>query len=247
MYCKPLKIDEYTVYYDNKAAAQQTIHEIFHEQGYVFQASTLTPLIIDAGSNIGIATLFFKKCYPKAKILCFEPDPVAFEILQKNVSMNQLHDVTLYNLALSNRFGKVKFYGQVDVKTPDTRGNSILPGWGLQRPTSCCIEVDATCLSRYIQEPVDLLKLDIEGAEQIVLQELGDKLELVKEIVLEIHEVDVIQPWNHLKTIVQLLEQKHFNVTVIKKTIDCFPKAVQSWVKNNQPQLYYMRAFKPYL
>lgn len=239
-----LIVDGYTIYYDNKVSAEQTIDEIFYQQVYAFHTNNPASLIIDGGSNIGIATLFFKKCYPAAKIICFEPDPVSFKLLEKNMVVNNLSNVTLFNAALSDIKGKAQFYGQVDVGDPDTRGNSLLPAWGLQRQTSSVIEVDAVPLSDYIQAPVDLLKLDIEGAEQKVLQALGDKLALVKEIILEFHEASAIQSSNSLEATIALLVQQNFAVTLLNKSTDCLPEATKKWAQSIQPTLYHLRALK---
>lgn len=239
-----LIVDGYTIYYDNKVSAEQTIDEIFYQQVYAFHTNNPAPLIIDGGSNIGIATLFFKKCYPAAKIICFEPDPVSFTLLEKNRAINNLSNVTLFNAALSDTKEKVQFYGQVDVCNPDTRGNSLLPEWGLQRETSSIIEVNAVPLSDYIQAPVDLLKLDIEGAEQKVLQALGDKLALVKAIILEFHEASAIQSSNSLEVTMALLAEQNFDVTILNKSRDCFPGAIKKWARSLQPRLYHLKAVK---
>jgi len=239
-----LEVEGYTIYYDNHASAEQTIDEIFYQSAYAFNAKTKRPRIIDAGSNIGIATLFFKKHYPKANILCFEPDPISFAMLQKNVAINGLKNVTLFNAALSDTQGKLKFYGQVSVENPDTRGNSLLPAWGLQRSTSDSIEVDAVCLHNYINSPIDLLKLDIEGAEQKVLESLKDKLGWVREIVLEFHEADVMKQENNLEATLALLQQHQFTITVLKKNHVCLPDSIKTWVNATQPILYHIKAVR---
>jgi len=55
-------------------------------------------VIIDAGANIGMATLFFTHKYPRAKIVAIEPEASNFAILSKNCS--GLPNVTLTNAAL---------------------------------------------------------------------------------------------------------------------------------------------------
>src|ERR1041385_7511773 len=49
-------------------------HEVFAKDEYLFSCDTESPVILDCGANIGMATLFFKWLYPQSKISAFEPD-----------------------------------------------------------------------------------------------------------------------------------------------------------------------------
>jgi len=143
---------------------------------YHFEAKRPDALIIDGGSNMGMSILYFKYVYPHARIIGFEPDPAIFRILQENVTRNSLTDVTLINAGLSAEAGMVTF-------TPDgSAGGHIKGGRG-------SIEVRMERLSDYLDEPVDFLKLNIEGEELPVLQEAAasGKLGNVRELVLEYH------------------------------------------------------------
>src|SRR3990172_6492726 len=71
--------------------------EIFLKNEYFFNARVRRPLIIDAGANIGMATLYFKLLHPDATVYCFEPDTNAFHVLEKNVKANRLKHVRLFN------------------------------------------------------------------------------------------------------------------------------------------------------
>jgi FkbM family methyltransferase len=146
------------------------IHRIYH-----FEATRPDPLIIDGGSNIGMSILYFKHVYPQARIIGFEPDPAIVRILQENVTRNGLTDVTLINAGLSAQAGTATF-------TPDGSAGGRIGG-------GSSIEVRMERLSDYLNEPVDLLKLNIEGEELPVLQEAaaGGKLGNVRELVLEYH------------------------------------------------------------
>jgi len=143
---------------------------------YHFDSQRRDPLIIDAGSNIGMSLLYFKHTYPQARVIAFEPDPTIFGILQENVTRNRLADVTLINAGLSAQAGKVTF-------TPDGSAGGHVGGG------HAAIEVRMERLSGYLHEPVDFLKLNIEGEELPVLQEAADsgKLRQVRELVLEYH------------------------------------------------------------
>src|SRR5262249_5285753 len=131
--------------------------------------------------------LFFKMLYPKARITGFEPDPFTFEILTDNVRYNSLTNVELHQCAL---------VGGDDSSTmlcrpPDVNGSSLR--MNILKPrfvNTSSITVPARRLSSFIPDhDVDLLKIDIEGAENQVLRELhkSGKLSKIKRIHLEYH------------------------------------------------------------
>ena len=71
-------------------------HEIFEQQIYRFKARTERPVIIDGGANIGLSIIYFKKLYPDANIVAFEPDRKVFNVLEKNIESFNFSDVSLY-------------------------------------------------------------------------------------------------------------------------------------------------------
>jgi len=79
--------------------------EVFAERDYWFSADTTRPVILDCGSNIGMAILFFKALYPDAEITAFEPAPWACSAMEETIHANALRDVTLYNAALAEQDG----------------------------------------------------------------------------------------------------------------------------------------------
>lgn len=239
--------------YNNKEMAKQMVEEIFENSSYFFETKRKTPLIIDAGSNIGVATLFFKSIYKDAKILCFEPDPNSFALLKQNIIRNHLTDVSLYNKAVAGIEGKIKFYGHISSKVPYSCGNSIIRSWGEQRNIDDndylrqnSIYVQAVKLSSYIDSNVvDFLKLDIEGAERQVLEELQDKLELIKAMSIEVHCTTDKEFNDHLNSIVFILRKYNFEFEIIEKNNNyIFPAQTLAWVKRKKPKLFEIRACK---
>jgi FkbM family methyltransferase len=157
--------------------------EIFIDGTYKFEAETDCPLIIDCGANIGMATLFLKSMYPSAHVLAFEPDPPTFELLRRNVEANGLEGVALYNKALYDAEGSIELYYD-----PKGEGSPLMSV--IKEPTSSASRtVETVLLSSFIDQPVDLLKLDVEAAEDAVLRDLcaTGKLHLIKEMIVEYH------------------------------------------------------------
>jgi FkbM family methyltransferase len=208
---KDIKLGGVRVEFPDWMTLRVTFKEIFIDRSYDIALNNAQPLIIDCGSNIGMSITFFKKRYPGARIIGFEPDPVTFRCLANNVSRNFLN-VTVHNLALSDRAGTLTFSGAKD-KDNSTISTSFKELLG-DLPASS-IEVRSDRLSEYINETVDLLKLDVEGAEELVLGDLGStgKLALIKRMIIEHHALPN-NPEHHLPTFLQTLEREGFSYTV---------------------------------
>ena len=157
------------------------VDEIFVRRPYFFPARRVDPLIIDCGANIGLATLFFKATYPAARILAFEPDPKLFSVLERNIRRNGLEGVTAHSRAIFHRAGRIQL-------RPGAYPASGLSG--LSRPGDrLAVDVEAVDICDVVTEPVDFVKMDIEGVEGKVVRRLGEsgKLELIERLVIEYH------------------------------------------------------------
>jgi FkbM family methyltransferase len=157
--------------------------EIFVGLEYYFRAPREDPFIVDGGSNIGMSVLFFKALYPKARVLAFEPAQRAHDVLVRNVEANELRDVQVHRSALGRQDGEVPFFEDPDDPATfrmSTRAER-LPG--TPQP------VRQRRLSQFVDDEVDLLKLDVEGAEDDVLAELVDAgaISRVRQLVVEYH------------------------------------------------------------
>lgn len=169
---------------------------------YHFDAIRPDPLIIDGGSNIGMSILYFKSVYPAARVIGFEPDPNIFGLLQENMARNGIDGVTLVNAALSTGCGNALF-------EPD--GGA---GGRLGKEGEGGVSIRTAVLSGCLDDEVDFLKLNIEGAELSVLEEAaaGDRLRRVREIVVEYHGWPAAK--QQLGTILSLLDQQGFRYLV---------------------------------
>jgi FkbM family methyltransferase len=173
----------FAVAFQNPAVVRFLFQEIFVESTYFFETDSAEPLILDAGANIGMATLYFKKLYPAARIICFEPDPENFALLQRNVEGNGLTNVELHQAAVSDDEAPLVFFTSHNASP--LRNSTIRE----RVPSAAEIQVPAVRLSGFIRSDVDLLKLDVEGAEGRVLADLIDSASLarVQRLHLEYH------------------------------------------------------------
>jgi FkbM family methyltransferase len=144
--------------------------------------------IVDLGANIGLATVFFGLRYPEARLLAVEPERQNFDLLASNVA------------ALGQRVQKQQVAvwakdGIINLNASDATGHS-LGAWGHQASESAnsaatrvpCYNL-ATLLDIARFATVDILKIDIEGAEQeIFSHEPARWLPRVNLIMVETHD-----------------------------------------------------------
>lgn len=176
----------------------QMFYEIFLEQVYRLPASFLAgpsanpstssglssgpPLVIvDAGANVGMATKYFSLVYPSARIFCIEPDPRNFKWLQKNLEEEQAEGrVIMLEAALYERDGRIGLEEDgwsFNSKVSESGGQTLtIPAYTMKR-----------FLDQFGLEKVDLLKMDIEGAEEGLFQADTHWLAGVDAILIEIH------------------------------------------------------------
>ena len=190
--------DPLSFYYEYK--------DIFINQIYNFNSENDKPFIIDAGGCIGVSVLYFKLHYPKSKILVFEPDNSLYSVLKRNIVQNKLKDIELIKAGLGKNEGKYKFYsdGLDGGSINDINGSSTL------------VEVDIVRLSKYLTQPVDLLKMNIEGLESEVFEEIEDKLYFFKEIIFEYHCFNNLP--QSLGNILNILDRNGFRYVVTDAT-----------------------------
>lgn len=143
-----------------------------------YQAGSAPAVIFDLGANVGFASLFFARCNPQARIVAIEADPRAHARLVRNVQ--QLPNVLTLHRAVSATDGAVTFFS-----SRFSIGSSLTQ----QSLDDEAVQVPASRLETLMDEVgvdhIDLLKIDIEGAEFQVLA--NAPLERVGELTAEIH------------------------------------------------------------
>lgn len=165
------------VAYTDAASLVSMYHDIFVQQIYRFRPDSPTPRIIDGGANIGLSAAYFKRTWPGCTVLAFEPDPVVSDVLGRNVAALGLSGVRLERKALWTTAGPLDFASE------GTDSGSLVNR--VDRSRSAVVE--GVRLADYLDEPVDLLKLDIEGAETEVLADCESRLGNVRHLFVEYH------------------------------------------------------------
>jgi len=159
------------------------LYEVLAFNAYHIAPTLLPPddvsVIVDCGANIGITSLFLAARYPRARILSVEPHPENFVLLEANVA--QVPRITPIRACVT---GRPHEESAVRFTTDQAAwGNRIATGDdGLLVPA---ITIDELCNQNGLAK-IDLLKLDIEGAEEQVLEN-GTFLSRIEHIIIELH------------------------------------------------------------
>lgn len=130
-------------------------------------------IIIDIGANIGNHTLYWANESHAKKIYAFEPIPHTFEILKKNIEINNLQDrVKLHNIGLADQecSGEIKCFCKQNI------GGTRLKK--LQSDTKFTMPLTTLDSFNITEDKVDLIKIDVEGMDNEVL--LGSKNTIAK-------------------------------------------------------------------
>jgi FkbM family methyltransferase len=193
--------------------------EIINTGIYTFHTDKESPYILDCGANIGLSVIFFKHLYPKAEIIAFEADPTICEILIANLESQGIGGVTVMNRAVWKEETTITFFKE---------GGDAGRIMDAAETGKESIQVPSVVLSQFINKEVDLLKIDIEGAELDVLKEIEPRLHLVKHIFVEYHSfVDRSQ---QLDALLQILTKAGFRYYI--QTIGIFSH--QPYVRVNR-------------
>jgi FkbM family methyltransferase len=206
---RPIECAGFQFYSRNREEFARICHDVFAGQEYAFQTRRRAPRIIDAGAHVGVATHFFKRRYPHARVLAIEANPVTFALLERNIALNHLHDVEAMHAAIAPEPGQIPFYASANDDAPGAWGDSAIPQPWHEGDTTTTIEVPAVTLSSLLTKPVDLLKLDIEGMETAVLAEAAPHLWRVRRIILEFHGTER-NPGNSIARLVGILRGAGF-------------------------------------
>ena len=176
-----------------------SVEELFEEEVYKFTADVENPYIIDCGANIGLSVIYFKKLFPKSKIIAFEPDENIFKLLEENILNNDFRDVILKKQAVWTEDTTLNFFSE------GALAGSTVVDFGNKNNV---INVNAIDLKKYLSKPVDFLKIDIEGAENRLIFNIEPVLKNVKNLFLEYHGI-LNEPQN-LGEILNLLKRCGF-------------------------------------
>jgi FkbM family methyltransferase len=143
-------------------------------------------VIVDAGAYIGLTAIYFANRYPEAEIIALEPDPENYRLLIRNVGrFDRIHPV---NAALWFEDTELPLYRRpegawassihsVGLRPGCSKADHLIPGMPIE-----------TIMSRFGVSDIDVLKVDIEGAEKDVFERSSVWIDRVGAVLIETHD-----------------------------------------------------------
>lgn len=148
---------------------------------YGLEKITLLPndVVLDVGANIGMFAIYVKKKFG-CKVVCFEPVPLNFEHLKKNIELNglSLEDFELHNVAVTAKDDDI-----INIGTPgyNTGGSSVF------HKCDIISECKTVRLGNYINENCVYLKIDTEGGEYEIVPDIIESINNFFYVGIEYH------------------------------------------------------------
>ena len=136
--------------------------------------------VLNIGANIGYYTLIFAKSVgSEGRVFAFEPDPTNFNLLKQNIALNGYQNVTLEQKAVYSANRTMELF-----LNEDNQSDHRIYQTKIHQP---CVVVDAVSLDNYFrngQTVIDLIKMDIQGAEMAALQGMARLLKKNRDVRL---------------------------------------------------------------
>jgi FkbM family methyltransferase len=182
--CTTRAIFGYRIDFMNYGQLLDMFEEIFILKAYQPVGRENSGIIVDGGANIGLSILYFRLISPASQIIAFEPHLPTFKILGENIANNGLTGIQIHQRALSDRTGVTTLYGDRRF-TLNMSLDKDYAGYDKTFQQETRTEM----LSDFVNEPTFVVKLDVEGSELKIVENLiaNDKLRQVQNLIIEYH------------------------------------------------------------
>ena len=165
-------------------------NQIFVLKEYAFPITVEPKVVIDAGANIGLSAIYYAMRFPAAKVYALEPERSNFDLMVMNVA--PFANVVPINKALWSETAELTIFdpgpGRAGLQKDGFQ--TFSPG-DMQAhdsgPRVAAVDLDSLMRDYHIDH-IDLLKIDIEGAEREVFGKPGEWLNRVGIIAIELHD-----------------------------------------------------------
>lgn len=209
-----LKINNYKILYNDIKEGIRIILEVFAEDIYG-KFDFKDKVIIDIGGYVGDSALYFISKGAK-KVYVYETNKSVFNLLKENVILNNLENkISYFNIGVSNDFEKQTFYISKDKGSSSVNLKELYPNEVEEE-----ITIELVPFKHILKEPIDILKMDCEGCEYAILEQILEfnLMSKIKEgIILETHYIDEKRNINYIKT---LLKGIGFKINLYGKNKD---------------------------
>jgi FkbM family methyltransferase len=162
----------------------ETFGKVIAEREYYLPELRNVRTIIDAGANIGLASVFFAETFPGARIIALEPESSNFELLKRNTA--PYPNIVCLKKALWRESGTITIVDPGDGNWGFRTSNDDLTNVKRVDQVDCMTVLDL--MKQFDFPRIDLLKVDIEGSEKEVFADAVAWIGQVDTIVVELHD-----------------------------------------------------------
>jgi FkbM family methyltransferase len=170
----------------------------------------------DVGGNVGYFSLLMSKAASKGTVHVFEPIPMNAALVKTNAELNGLRNVTINNVAVGSEEGMANFSVSIDSAYSSMRATGRIA-------EAQSIDVPLITLDKYIErsgiERVDIMKVDVEGAEDMVLVGgaalLSDPIRRPRMVLLELFDENLVPFGTNVGTIVDRMIAFGYSANVL--------------------------------
>ena len=192
-------------------------------------------VIVDLGANIGYFTLLAARLVgDKGRVYAFEPEPRNYDYLVKNIELNNYNNISSVQKAVSDKNGKTKLY----ICSYDTGHHTINQYEGIEayKPDSIdnnsiddkkdFIEIETVTLDSFLKDKeklIDIIKMDVEGAEVLALSGMDRTLRENKNLKMfvEFFPLLIKEMGSSSKEFInKLLEDYRFSISIVPDDYD---------------------------
>lgn len=180
--------------------------------------------VVDLGANLGYFTLLAAKIVgDKGKVFAFEPEPKNYSYLRKNIEVNNYKNVMTFQKAVSDKNGKTKLY----ICDYDSGHHTINKYDGIKayshgrKIEEKSIDIETVTLDSFLDgraDRVNVIKMDVEGAEMLALLGMDKTLRSNKNIqmIIEFFPLLIEKMGNDPKEFIRkLIEDYGFSIYII--------------------------------
>lgn len=123
----------------------------------------------DIGANYGFMSIYIDRYFSgNVDIFAFEPNPVVLMELERNLELNRCLNVTVESICLADRVGTADFY----ISKDHSWNATMIPEFAKKHAEDTKIEVAVSTIDECVKRlpPPNVIKLDVEGAEHLVVK-----------------------------------------------------------------------------
>jgi FkbM family methyltransferase len=184
--------------------------------------------IIDVGAGIGEEAVVFSRLVgPRGHVISIEAHPETFACLQGTIERSELRNVTAVNCAIADRDGELFMSAGPSHLGPSHLMNTVLNGAGGTRVVARTLD---SLTAELGLDGVDLLKMNIEGAEKMAVEGFDRLAPHVRHAAISCHDFVA----THFGGAAHYCTRNHVRAALEARgfTVRCRPDAAESWVRD---------------